>query len=62
MKPQAMHALVALVAGATAAPNPQGIPAPPPTESSVLVGDGSPRQAYRYEQVTVRAKPALERT
>lgn len=51
MKMQLTQALVILAATANAAPSPQ-IP-PAVTHSYVKVGDGSPRQAYLYEQSTV---------
>lgn len=50
-----MYMLV-LVAGILAAPHPQVADGGSYFETK-LVGDGSPRQAYLYEQVTVSTSP-----
>jgi hypothetical protein len=51
MKMQITQVLAILAATANAAPSPQIAPAV--TQSYVKVGEGSPRQAYLYEQSTV---------
>jgi hypothetical protein len=58
------YPLTALLACAAAAPQPMSrrqftIPPTPDTSSYAPIGDGSPRQAYLYEQVTVCQNKAV---